>query len=84
LLPTDEDRDGGGTEGYGSMTGAGNGAGGFELSDAEEGVVTSVTLDTYEAGLKPTDVPGENGNGDADDEGEFVSGVGTEESPPCV
>jgi hypothetical protein len=73
--PNDEDRDGGGTDGYDKpREGTPYVTGGFEFSEADEGgVVKVVLLLTKLAGL--VDVTGENGKGDSDEEGECDKGV---------
>jgi len=73
--PNEEDKEGGGTEGYDSVCKvAGNGAGGFELREPDEGgVVKLVPLLTKLAGL--VEAIGEKRNGDSEEEGECESGV---------
>lgn len=74
--PKDDERDGGGTDGYESVCTevAGYGAGGFEFREADEGgVVTFVLLLKRLAEF--VEVTGENGNGESDEEGECERGV---------
>jgi hypothetical protein len=68
--PYEEERDGGGTDGYERTRDiAPYEVGGLELSEPEEGgVVKLVLLLTRLAGF--VDVTGENGNGDSEDDGE--------------
>lgn len=71
--PNDDEREGGGTEGYvRGRAGAGNA--GFETRDVEEGGVVSVVFAlTYDAG-KGEVVGGENGKGEEDAEEADVEG----------
>lgn len=73
--PNEEEREGGGTDGYDNpRDGAPKVIGGLVLNDREEGgLVIFVLLLRKLAGL--VDVIGENGKGDSEDEGEWESGV---------